>query len=225
MSDAVAGSLCAHAAWQPLFLSILPAIQNCIDFAFRQTPAEEREEFTEEALANVATACANLVAQGRADRIYPAALAAFAVRQAREGRKVGGKLNSHDVLSKYCQRKRQVAVRCLNPSGSLESDWRESLIEHRKTPVPEIVAFRIDFPAWLATFPERQQQIALALAAGHTTNYVAQQFGISAGRVSQLRREFSRSWNDFHSEPESSVRGASLVPARVAEPTPTALAG
>jgi hypothetical protein len=200
MPDIVAGSHCAQADWQPLFLSILPTIQNCIDFAFRQTAAEEREELTEEALANAAAATANLVARGHADRVFPTTLAAFAVLQTQEGRKVGGKLNSCDVSSEYCRKKKRLKVRHLDPSGAIEGNWREFVVEDCRTAVPEAAAFRIDFPTWLATFPERQQKIALALAAGNSTNEVARQFAISPGRVSQMRREFQVSWHRFHTE-------------------------
>jgi len=200
MSDRVVGSPCAHTEWQALFQSILPSIQNCVSFAFRNVAAEQREELIQESIANAAVACASLVARGHPNRIFPTALAAFAVRQTREGRKVGGKLNACDVLSEYCQRKKHLAIRQLDSSGVLEANWREFVVEGCRTAVPEAAAFRIDFPTWLATFPERQQKIALALAAGHTTNQVAQHFALSPGRISQLRREFQLSWHRFHTE-------------------------
>ena len=188
--------------WQPLFLAILPTIQNCVAFAFRHVPPEEREELIQESLANAAVACANLVGQGRADRVFPSALANFAVRRTREGRKVGSKLNSRDVLSDHCRRKRHFVVKRLDYPGSFADPWRESVVEDHRTPVPEQVAFRLDFPEWLACFSARQQEIALALAMGRGTVEVARSFAISPARVSQLRREFHQSWNRFHAETE-----------------------
>jgi hypothetical protein len=200
MSDTVVGSDCAHRDWQTLFEAILPSIQNCVSFAFRDIQAEQREEMIQESIANAAVACASLVARGHADRVFPTALAAFAVRQTREGRKVGGRLNSCDVLSRYCQWKKCLAIRRLDRSGALEGDWKESIAHNDRTPVLDQVAFRLDFAQWLRSLSDRQQQIALALAVGRTTNEVAGMFAISVGRVSQLRRQFHDSWHQFHAE-------------------------
>jgi hypothetical protein len=74
--------------------------------------------------------------------------------------------------------------------------WRED----RKTPVPDQVCFRLDFPRWLASLANRNRQIALALAEGDTTAAAARRFSISVARVSQLRREFFTSWMRFHAQ-------------------------
>ena len=42
--------------------------------------------------------------------------------------------------------------------------------------------------------------IAEALALGHATRDVARAQGVSASRVSQLRRELQQSWNRFHGD-------------------------
>jgi hypothetical protein len=44
----------------------------------------------------------------------------------------------------------------------------------------------------------RDRTIALLLAVGERTSDVAQRLGITAGRVSQLRRTLARSWMDYH---------------------------
>jgi ABC-type multidrug transport system ATPase subunit len=49
-------------------------------------------------------------------------------------------------------------------------------------------------------FDAHNRQIAETLALSHSTSEVAHQFGISAGRVAQLRRELHESWRDFHGE-------------------------
>ncbi len=57
--------------------------------------------------------------------------------------------------------------------------------------------------AWLRTLSKRNRQIARALAVGETTNAVAQQFGLSAGRISQLRNLFRAHWERFHGGAQS----------------------
>jgi DNA-binding NarL/FixJ family response regulator len=76
----------------------------------------------------------------------------------------------------------------------------------RRTPIPDQVAFRIDFPAWLKTLSRREREIAKALAKGHRTLDVARRFGLSMARISQLRREFFDSWQRFHGEAKEQSR-------------------
>ena len=74
------------------------------------------------------------------------------------------------------------------------------MVEDHQTPVPDQVAFRIDFPAWLASLSRRDRRLAQELALGHSTRHVANRFHLSDGRVSQKRREFYEYWQAFHGE-------------------------
>ena len=76
--------------------------------------------------------------------------------------------------------------------------WEELLLEDRKAGPAATAAARLDLRAWLRTLSKRNRQIARALAVGETTNAVAQQFGLSAGRISQLRNLFRAHWERFH---------------------------
>jgi len=185
--------------WQQLFLSMFPRIHRCVRFAFRHLPRDQQEEAVQAAVANVCQACARLVSQGRSERIFPTALARFAVAQVREGRLVGTPSNIQDVFSSYAQRKKHL-IRKRIGFDSMELHWRDAVCCSHRTSVPDQVWFRIDFPDWLASLSRRERQIAKVLAAGHTTNEVAHQFSISASRVSQLRRELNESWQRFHGE-------------------------
>ena len=62
---------------------------------------------------------------------------------------------------------------------------------------PEQVAFRVDFPRWRAGLGPRNRAVLDALAGGDGTYAVAARFGLSPARVSQLRREFERSWRAY----------------------------
>jgi hypothetical protein len=81
----------------------------------------------------------------------------------------------------------------------------EVILEDHRTPVPDQVAFRIDFPNWLAILSRRNRRIAEALAVGNSTGYVAKRFKLSAGRISQLRGELYRSWQNFHGDPTAAA--------------------
>ena len=84
----------------------------------------------------------------------------------------------------------------------------EAMVEDNQTPVADQVVFRIDFPAWLRTHPRRERRIAETLAVGHSTTEVAKRFHVSAGRISQKRREFHDSWQDFRGETVPEDRAA-----------------
>jgi FixJ family two-component response regulator len=58
----------------------------------------------------------------------------------------------------------------------------------------------LDFADWLKTLSKRDRRLAEALALGETTASAAHMFRISAGRVSQLRRELCANWERFVGE-------------------------
>lgn len=186
----------APTAWQTLFVAILPSIRNGVTFAFRHLPSDEREDAVQEALANACVAVARLAALGQLDRAFPTPLARFAVAQVRAGRRVGMPAHNRDALSPRAGRTWGFVVERLDRDKS----WRDLVADDSRTPVPDQVSFRIDYPAWLARLSDRTRQIACALAHGDSTQTVARQFGLSEPRVSQLRRELNASWQRFHGD-------------------------
>ena len=66
------------------------------------------------------------------------------------------------------------------------------------TPVPDAVAFRLDFPVFLSTLNERQRAMAIDLASGMTTAEVAKKQGVSAPAVSQFRTRFKALLERFY---------------------------
>ena len=107
-------------------------------------------------------------------------------------------MNVKDVLSKYCQDHKDVVVERLDTFDEQEGHWEEAVVEDtRNAPVPEIVAFRVDFADWLKSLKRRDRRIAEFLSLGHRTSDAARKFKVSEGRVSQLRRELAESWKAF----------------------------
>jgi hypothetical protein len=88
---------------------------------------------------------------------------------------------------------------------------KQPLVQHDRTPVPDQAAFRIDFPEWLTSLSARDRRIVDKLASGEGTGTVARMFGVSASRVSQLRKELKASWLEFTGEldgPETATGAA-----------------
>ena len=151
--------------------------------------------------------------QGREELVFTTVLARFAVRQVWAGRQVGTRLNVKDVSSRYAQRRKQIRLERLDRFDPKENRWLEAVVEDHRTPVPEQVCFRVDFPEWLKTLSRRDRRVAQCLAAGHSTGDVARRFGISSARVSQLRRELYDSWQEFHGETEDDLQVPLLAAA------------
>jgi FixJ family two-component response regulator len=84
----------------------------------------------------------------------------------------------------------------------LHDVFEERLRDNRTTPILNQVQFKIDFRAWLATLTPREHRLIRAMASNERTKDIARQFGVSPGRVSQLRREFKQDWERFCSDGE-----------------------
>ena len=184
--------------WQERFLKILPIIHCRARFATRNMSAERRDEAIQEIVANACAAFARLVIRGKEEVAHPLALARYAISQFFDGRRVGNKWSVRDVMSESCQRRKGVVVERLDRYDPTNAEWKEAVIDDPRASVFRLAAFRIDFPAWLAKLPKRTRRIALAMARGDTTSEVAKRFNLSAGRISQLRRELHDSWKEFH---------------------------
>jgi hypothetical protein len=187
-------------AWHAAFEAMLPVIEKEAKIAFRHLDPEAREEAVQETVCNSCQAYARLVELDKTDVAYPRVLARFGISQTRAGRKVGGKLNCHDVLSPYCQRKKNLVVERLDHHDSEEDTWAEILIEDKRAGPAETAIIRIDFAAWLQSLPRRLRKIATFLAKGETTTAAAKRFHLSQGRISQIRKELFLAWHDFQGD-------------------------
>ena len=191
-------------AWQAGFLAMLPKIVRHACVILPRLRPEARADALQEVIAYAAVAYARLAELGKTDVAYPTPLAAFGVAQYRAGRRVGNRLNSRDVLSEYAQRSKRFRVETLDHYDDHDGTWVEAVVQDtRSSPVPEVVAFRCDFSDWLKSLSRRDRRLAEFLALGNRTNDTARKFNVSAGRVSQLRRDFEASWRCFQGEPST----------------------
>lgn len=187
-------------SWHAGFLEMLPRIKRHAEYAFRRWSAEAREDAIQETVANAMTAYIRLAERGKLDLAYPAVLARFAVAQIHDGRRVGAKQSVLDVMSAYSRRKKGFCLESLDRFDKVEGEWIEAVVEDDRTSIGDQVAFRIDFPRWLGLLTRRDRRIAEALAAGYGASEVAARFGLTPGRISQMRREYLESWREFHGE-------------------------
>jgi len=187
-----------QSGWQEKFVAMLPAIQEHAAFRFRHRLPEEREDLVAEVVALACVMFARLVEGGKVG--YATPLAVYACRQVAVGRRLGSPLNTNDVGSTHCQRRKGVFVQRLDRYDTKDAEWREIVVEDKKSTPADIAATRIDFGDWLDTLPKRQRKIAETLAMGESTSRTARMFQISAGRVSQIRRQLFDRWQEFQGE-------------------------
>ena len=196
-----------HAA----FLGLVPAIERRVRFALRGRPPVDQEEAAAEAVATAYAAQARLAARGRDGvRDFPTALVGYAVLSAKAGRLVGVRNSSTDVLSPLARRKWGFRVESLSGPAEGEAPGRgepnrprelnDRLRDNTRTAVPDQAAFRIDFPAFLGELCPRDRALAEFLALGNSGQAAAERFGLTEGRVSQLRRVWRDRWRQSQGE-------------------------
>src|SRR5262249_28856071 len=161
--------------------------------------------------------CLGVAARGRALAGSPPAVACFAARAVRAGRRLNGQEKSRDVLSPVARHRHGFSVEPLPAStrrshenvytsvgGQRGMDvFEERLHDNAITPPPEAAAFRVDFPRWLQTRGERDRRLIADMMTDERTLDLAERYNLSPARISQLRREFMVDWLHFCGEPEN----------------------
>jgi hypothetical protein len=192
-----------------LFLTVLlPRLRSHGAVFFRDIKDPDRkEELLSEMVALGWLWFLRLARRGRDATQFTAALTRYAAKAVGDGRRITGQEPAKDVLSARARRRRGFRVEPLHTPrrphhslfslvrGQQERDaYEERLTDNTVTPPPDAAAFRIDFPRFLANLSERDRDLALYLSLGHRATQAAARFGMSPGRVSQLRQQWCQDW-------------------------------
>lgn len=201
------------------FLALLPKIETHARIAFRHiTCPDTRTENVAETVALAWKWFLRLNERGKDVTLFPTAFAALAAKSVKSGRRLCGQEKAKDVLSRTAQRRHGFVVgslpsfpritrgrRLARPRGPRMRDVvEEQLRDNTDSPIPDQVAFRIDWPRFFDSLPERDRELAAFLALGHSAQHAAAQFGLSPGRVTQLRQGWCRDWR--HSQDPGLIR-------------------
>jgi len=101
-------------------------------------------------------------------------------------------------MSERAQQRHGFSVGKLLDQSTLSANpIAEALTDNTRSPVPDQVAFRADFPCWRRSHSQRYRRIIDDMLVGERTLDLARKHGMSPARVSQLRREFHRDWKRF----------------------------
>ena len=178
-------------SWQSSFVTMLPEIQQRLRRAFCRLDPASRDEAVGEGVLHALVAYSRLYEKKREHVATPSSFAFYSARAVRRGRPAAGRMNGKDVLNRYAQVGHGIQV------DRSQGEWIDILVEDRRASVPDQVAAKLDFASWFATLTKRMKEIATDLAFGWSTAEVARKYGVTAGRISQLRRTLEESWAAF----------------------------
>ena len=179
------------------FLSMLPQIRRDAWLAFSSHSRESREDLVQEVIANAYCRYVRLVQQGKENVAYASPLARFGIGQVRDGRRVGSQSACNDMLSPVAHRIHGLKFEPFDEREVGARQVSQLLTENRQAGPAETAAARIDIADWFRSLSKRNRRIAKALAVGEPTGAVARRFGLSVGRISQLRTWLRRHWEEF----------------------------
>jgi hypothetical protein len=180
--------------WQTRFVTMLPEIEQKLRLAFCRLDPEACEDAIEEGIVHSLLAYVRLDEQGRAEIATPSSLAWYSSRHVKRGRPAAGRMNGKEPLSRYGQISNDIEVE------RQPNKWIDALVEDKRARVADQVAAKMDVGDWFATLTKRMKEIAKDLAIGCSTSEVARKHGVTASRISQLRRSLEQSWTAFQQE-------------------------
>jgi hypothetical protein len=124
----------------------MPAIKTHLKFQLRRLPAERREEATQEAIASACASYRLLAAKGRLADAHPSTLAGFAVNHVLNRRHVGGSQDAaRGAMSVIAQARHRFRVISYDRHRKNTGEWEQMALEDRKTSVPDLACFRVDY--------------------------------------------------------------------------------
>jgi hypothetical protein len=197
------------------FLDLLPKIQQHAGryFGHIKCPAKKADKVAD-CVALGWKWLLRITAKGKDISQFQMVFVYLVARAVKCGRKVTGMEKVKDALSARAQQRHGFFVESLPTSTQrsheilygpprrqeLDDLWEEWLLDNDQTPIPEQVAFRLDWPTFFSSLSERDRQLAEFLALGHSAKNAAQRFKLSPGRVTQLRQQWCREWRAFCGE-------------------------
>jgi len=193
------------------FLELLPAIETHGRIYFRHLCPHKKADAIQEMRALAWKWFIRLTQRGKDVSEFLTTFNTFLARAVNSGRRLAGMQKAKDVMNPIAQLRHGIKVERLFtstlasfeqlyslPHGQeMQDAFEERLQDNTVTPVFDQVQFRIDFPSWLLTLTDRDRRVIEDLMVGERTSDVADKFGLTAGRISQLRQEFHQDWQRF----------------------------
>ena len=155
------------------FLSMLPRVEQHGRIYFRHLRPHRKADAIQEMRALAWKWFVRLHQLGKDPADFVTTFSTLLARAVNSGRRLAGMAKAKDVMNPATQRRHGFRVEPLpnsartthehlyaSPHGQALLDaYEERLRDNTVTPVPDQVAFRIDFPAWLRSLTARERRI------------------------------------------------------------------
>jgi len=192
------------------FIELMPFLTKSARRAFAGYNSDKRSEAVQNILCWAFLNLKNLASKGRLHDAYAGAVARFAIGRHHEGRSLGVVTSSGDVMSHYCQNLGRSQVKNYGLAENIADCFTsEATATDARYPVDRTVQFKMDFfEGWLQGQSERDREIIFDLAMGETTGDVARKYGVSDGLISQYRKRYRSSWNEYIADKKEAAKEA-----------------
>jgi hypothetical protein len=171
------------------FLAMMPELEGVLRYWCRDTGDEESAERIAEGLALCWQSWLRQCERNRSPWRYPTAVATYAGRRVRAGRRLTGRHRAAEPWNgRYGAGEGRFA------RVALESVDESMLLAPPGADPAELVRSRLDYRHWLRTLTSAQKRAALILATGESTHATAKRLGVTEGAVSQMRRTLMATW-------------------------------
>ena len=172
---------------------IMPIIQATVFRAVKPVGAEDAAELVQDTLAMAAQLVESCEARGKP--IYPGSVAYYAIQHARHGRRSYGSTRT-DAMCPAAQLDENVSMASMDEciqggEGGDDLSLHDLLAGPYEDPAQK-AAREIDWAELMEEFNERDLALLRTTINGDQLHALAQQFGVSAPRLTQLKREIGR---------------------------------
>lgn len=145
---------------QSRFLAILGRIETHAQIFFRSEKCSHKKaDRVAETVAMAWSWFVRMARKGKDATHFPAALATLAAKAVKAGRRLAGMNKAKDAMNELTQQRRGFVMGKLPDFSTFASNpLADALVDNTRSPIPEQVSFRIDFPRWSKTLSRRDQR-------------------------------------------------------------------
>ena len=171
---------------------VMPIIQATVPRVVKPVGAEDAGELVQDTLTMAAQLVESLEARGKP--IYPGSVAYYAIQHAKHGRRSYGAIRT-DAMCPAAQLDENVRMAAMDEAITGEQGDEmtlHDLLPGRWEDPSQAAARELDWAELLEDCNERDVALLQTTINGESLSLLADQFGVSPARVTQLKRELGR---------------------------------
>jgi len=191
-----------QAGAQERFAEVLPYVRASARRAFKRVPCREsRADLCQEAEALAWKRFIQAESKGKDPREFRVVFARRVCAAIWTGHRCARSERRHDPFGIQHQMATGGTPLYLGcPRRSYLQQLVVDLVDARQENPADVAVVSLDTRSWLAQLTERNRQLVEGMLLGERTDGLAGQVGLTAGRVSQLRRQLVDDWHAFQGD-------------------------